>query len=84
MKNLNIQKYNNKRFNKKCFICEKHFYILEIHHKDRNRKNNIKKNLLIICPKCHNTIHHPTDKNLKLLSNKQLYLIKKFVELYSL
>jgi len=42
--------------------CERCGYnkskILQVHHKDRNRKNNDFKNLEIICPNCHYEIHN--------------------------
>ncbi len=31
--------------------------ILEVHHIDRNRRNNRDDNLLLICPNCHRKIH---------------------------
>ena len=31
---------------------------LEVHHKDKNRKNNSPENLMIVCPKCHGNIHY--------------------------
>lgn len=34
--------------------CKK---ILGIHHKDRNRKNNKKENLEVLCPNCHSLEH---------------------------
>lgn len=41
--------------------CEKCMYnkaeILQIHHKDRNRKNNDLSNLELICPNCHYEEH---------------------------
>jgi hypothetical protein len=40
----------------KCFFCgmgEK----LEIHHIDKDRSNNDKKNLLLLCGKCHKKLH---------------------------
>ena len=39
---------------KKCERCEYDKYeILQVHHKDRNRKNNEIDNLELICPNCH-------------------------------
>ena len=42
--------------------CERCGYnkskILQVHHKDRNPKNNDFKNLEIICPNCHFEDHH--------------------------
>jgi 5-methylcytosine-specific restriction endonuclease McrA len=31
--------------------------ILQIHHKDRNRKHNSEDNLIILCPNCHHVDH---------------------------
>jgi len=32
--------------------------ILLLHHKDGNRRNNMRENLIIICPTCHEEIHY--------------------------
>lgn len=42
--------------------CEKCGYdevkeILGLHHKDENRKNNKRENLMVVCPMCHSLIH---------------------------
>jgi hypothetical protein len=43
---------------KKCERCDYSKYeILQVHHKDKNRKNNDLKNLLLICPNCHYEEH---------------------------
>ena len=43
-------------------ICERCGYnkieILQIHHKDRDRRNNSLENLELICPNCHFEEHH--------------------------
>ena len=39
-----------------CMICHSKEKI-EIHHKDRNRKNNDIKNLAILCQSCHDKVH---------------------------
>lgn len=69
------QQLKNKVFNKRCFICKKIYFRLEIHHIDKNRKNNVLKNLLIVCPKCHNKIH-----NNKFIDSPtfERFIIKKF------
>lgn len=43
----------------KCSACgwDKHYQILHVHHKDRNRKNNSIDNLEILCPTCHDLDH---------------------------
>ena len=42
--------------------CERCGYstqnILELHHRDRNRTNNVSENLEILCPNCHAQEHH--------------------------
>lgn len=57
----------NKRQAKRWFLehyqlCMKCGYnsilgILELHHKDRNPKNNNKENLILLCPNCHSEEH---------------------------
>lgn len=44
----------------KCEDCgwNKHLEVLEIHHKDRNIKNNIRENLILLCPNCHDWRHY--------------------------
>lgn len=42
--------------------CEKCGYnnileLLQVHHKDRNRKNNAEENLIVLCPNCHHEDH---------------------------
>lgn len=43
----------------KCERCDydKH-YILQMHHKNRNRGDNSMENLELICPNCHYEEHH--------------------------
>lgn len=40
------------KFDKKCTMCGSEIDIC-IHHKDKNRKNNTKENLEILCKSCH-------------------------------
>lgn len=42
-----------------CSVCGKELPRcgLHRHHKDGNQKNNIDKNLALLCPKCHRLIH---------------------------
>jgi len=47
--------------NSECYFCETKKE-LQIHHKDKNRQNNDKNNLLILCPKCHHRLHLLLDK----------------------
>lgn len=43
---------------KKCEKCGYNKYeILQVHHKNRNRKDNSRKNLELICPNCHYEEH---------------------------
>lgn len=54
-----IDTYRDKMFsnaiNLICMKCgyDEHPEILEVHHKDRNRKNNDISNLELLCPNCH-------------------------------
>ena len=49
-------------FRKRGLVCERCGYgvyqILQVHHKDRNRKNNLLSNLELICPNCHYAEHY--------------------------
>ena len=61
-------------YENKCAICgyNKEIELLEVHHKDENRKNNNLNNLIILCPLCHKklTMHLYTltkDNQLKRL-----------------
>jgi len=38
---------------------------LELHHKDGNKKNNTKKNILLVCPNCHTFTDTYKGKNIK-------------------
>lgn len=42
-----------------CEICgwDTEPGVLELHHRDRNRKNNARKNLALVCPNCHAIDH---------------------------
>lgn len=43
---------------KNCELCTYNKYeILQVHHKDRDRKNNNLENLQLICPNCHYEEH---------------------------
>ncbi len=44
----------------KCERCgyDKYPEILEVHHKDRSRKNGVGENLELLCPNCHAEEHH--------------------------
>lgn len=59
---------------KKCEKCNyKKYEILQIHHKDRNRKNNEFNNLELICPNCHYEEHFLEKSWLrKRLKNKEI------------
>jgi len=43
-----------------CERCgyNNHPEILQVHHKDRNRKNNATDNLEVLCPNCHSYDHY--------------------------
>jgi 5-methylcytosine-specific restriction endonuclease McrA len=64
-KNILLKEYDVERLNQKCHICKKTFNLLEIHHIDRDRKNNRRENLIFVCKKCHSLIHMPYKKEFK-------------------
>lgn len=48
-----------KHLEQKCNRCGyDEFPVLEVHHKDRNRKNNALSNLEMLCPTCHEVEHY--------------------------
>lgn len=62
IKNYNYKKYHNiepevyKQITNKCVLCgfDK---VVELHHLDKNRKNNSQDNLIGLCPNHHKMIH---------------------------
>ena len=46
-------------YDHKCNRCgyDKIVEVLQVHHKDKNRENNIVENLEIMCPTCHMEFH---------------------------
>ncbi len=67
LKKYLIEKYH------KCFFCgwDINTEILEMHHKDRNRRNNLLENVLLVCPNCH-TLEHYNNKDGQFKNNKGL------------
>lgn len=49
---------------KKCCSCNE-TKILEVHHIDENRENDIVTNLCYLCPNCHSLYHYKNDKKVK-------------------
>jgi 5-methylcytosine-specific restriction endonuclease McrA len=54
--------------------CEKcgyldHLEVLEVHHLDKIRKNNVRENLILLCPNCHE-VWHLLDKSGRYSPNK--------------
>jgi hypothetical protein len=54
-----------KESNGLCKECNKYFKRLECHHKDGNRKNNEKENLLICCSGCHKKLDYSLGRKRK-------------------
>jgi len=44
-------------YKQECSICGR-MDDLEVHHIDKNHKNNQLNNLVILCPRCHSWVHH--------------------------
>jgi len=57
----------------KCEICgwSEHKEVLEIHHEDLNHKNNDRKNIILVCPNCHNWIHRQSGTGKYAQKNKK-------------
>ena len=48
--------FEDYKFERKCIVCGSENKI-SVHHKDRNKKNNTKENLVVLCDPCHKRIH---------------------------
>ena len=48
--------WENKKELEKCEKCGKHFMLIHVHHKNRNKNNNKKSNLMDLCARCHGRI----------------------------
>ena len=55
---------------KNCEICGSAKNI-ELHHKDFNRKNNVRDNIAIVCKSCHSKIHNKIKNITKLKRRKE-------------
>jgi len=59
-----------------CEVCRKKYFHIHIHHKDGNRNNNTKDNLINVCQYCHAFIHHgletSTSKRVRMLKGHKL------------
>ena len=53
-------KYQRAGLLERCEWCgySAHPEILELHHKDRDKKNNKRKNIAVLCPNCHKIEHY--------------------------
>lgn len=56
-----------KKFGKRCRRCgyKQCIRALNVHHKDRNRKNNKLKNLVVLCMNCHAEVHDEQRKGIR-------------------
>lgn len=61
-KDQNCKRYHNiepeiyRKITKNCLICD-FDRVVELHHLDKNRKNNSENNLIGLCPNHHKMIH---------------------------
>ncbi len=62
-KNGNYKRYHNidpalyKKITEKCLICE-FGKVVDLHHLDKNRKNNSPDNMIGLCPNHHSMLHN--------------------------
>jgi len=65
-----------------CEICKRIQLTPEIHHINKDRKQNDPENLLFICKDCHTAIHFGIGKNKKSgLSKRRMYYSDEIVKL---
>jgi hypothetical protein len=63
-KQLTQKRYHLNHSLNKCIFCKK--TNIEVHHIDKNKKNNKKENLLKLCPHCHRILHSKIYKQIWL------------------
>ena len=52
-------------YGKKCSVCGETENQIDVHHKDKNRKNNKIENLQVLCASCHTKLHkNPLSNNI--------------------
>jgi hypothetical protein len=58
----------------RCYRCryDRFIPVLQVHHKDRNRRNNAIDNLIILCPTCHQEEHYLGSDGLYTYHEKNL------------
>jgi len=66
------QRIAYEKYGRKCMICGQIKGQIDVHHKDRNRKNNKIENLQVLCAKCHAELH----KNLIKERDRLMGMIK--------
>ena len=54
-----------------CSVCKVWYPNLEVHHKDKNRKNNLLSNLQIVCTSCHRSVLHNFNPKKRQKINKK-------------
>lgn len=57
------------RYGKKCYICFQTEGQIDVHHKDKNHKNNKIENLQVLCASCHGKLHKPKSIKRKKSNN---------------
>jgi hypothetical protein len=61
-KALSQRRLKLRLFKERGAVCERCQYsvyqILQVHHKNRNRTNNTRQNLELLCPNCHASEHY--------------------------
>ena len=83
----NVEVLDDKKYNQ-CPLCLNHTYLIDEHHKDRNRNNNTKDNAIDICVFCHLHGIHQQSFKIRTIPDEQfendfgnlLELVKEYDE----
>lgn len=70
-KRIAYQRLAHAVYGKACNICGKTEGQIDCHHRDKNRNNNKKENLQVLCARCHALLHKNPDALPKTINTKE-------------